>query len=33
MNGLLDPSAPANTVAESQVDYPRIEFHIYPDAG
>lgn len=33
MNGLLDPAAHANRVAENQIRYPWIEFHIYPDAG
>lgn len=33
MNGQMDPSVHPETLAESQVDYPWIEFHIYPDAG
>ena len=33
MNGQMDPSVHPDTLAESQVDYPWIEFHIYPDAG
>lgn len=33
MNGLKDPSAHADTVAENQIRYPWIDFHIYPDAG
>lgn len=33
MNGLKDPSAHADTVAENQIRYPWIDFHIYPNAG
>ena len=33
MNGQMDPSVHPDTLAESQVDYPWIEFHIYADAG
>ncbi|MEM8651532.1 MAG: LuxR C-terminal-related transcriptional regulator [Pseudomonadota bacterium] len=33
MNGLKDPSVHADTLAESKIHYPWVDFHIYPDAG
>lgn len=32
-NGLQDPEVVAQTLAEHQVDYPWIDFRVYPDAG
>ncbi len=33
LNGLQDPQTPPETLAEFEIDYPWIDFRIYPDAG